>query len=536
MEALGPGDPRRMGAFRLLARLGGGGMGTVYLGRTSGGRNVAVKLIRDECAHNEEFRHRFRKEVDTARKVSGPWTPPVLDADTEGPQPWVATAYVPGPDLAQALRQFGPLPASTVRTLGAGLAEALASVHRLGLVHRDIKPSNVLLSLDGPHLIDFGIARALDGGATALTRSGHIMGSPAYMSPEQAAAKGVGPAGDVFSLGAVLATAATGRNPFGEGMDAMALLYRIRHEQPDLDGLPDTLRDVVTACLDKDPDRRPTPEQVRERLLPDPDATVRQGSWLPPALAESVARLATDLLDLDAPAAPDPPFTRPAPPPYPPTAAYPAAYSAAFPVPPRRPRRRAAALTASLVTALVTATAAWGVWSSGVLGDVVDTSSDAGGTSTPDTSPTTSEATSPPDTTATATATATATEPEPDRTADPSVVPDGFVGTWETKLTVDPTSDDATITMTLRHGRVGAVVGTMSLSSAQLICRYDLRLTVVESTRIAVTNAGVTGGSTDFCSGSPTGSDSEVLTLLSASTLQVGSGYETQRMTRQETS
>lgn len=283
MEALRPEDPPQVGAYRLLGRLGGGGMGTVFLGRTVGGRNVAVKLIRGEYTADEEFRRRFRQEVAAARRVNGRWTPPVLDADTEGGRPWVATAYVPGPDLAQAIKRFGPLPVDTVRTLGAGLAEGLLAVHGAGLVHRDLKPSNVLLSLDGPRMIDFGIARALDGTGAALTQTGTVIGSPGYMSPEQATGTVAGPPSDVFSLGAVLAATATGRAPFGEGPTAVAVMYRVLHEQPDLDGLPDALRDIVVACLNKDPAGRPTPQQIHAHMLPDPDATIPPRGWLPPA-------------------------------------------------------------------------------------------------------------------------------------------------------------------------------------------------------------------------------------------------------------
>ncbi|WP_263104046.1 serine/threonine-protein kinase, partial [Kitasatospora sp. DSM 101779] len=258
MEPLGAADPTRVGGYRLLRRLGAGGMGRVYLGRTAGGRTVAVKVVRGELADDPEFRARFRQEVAAARLVGGRWTAPVLDADTEGDQPWVASGYVAGPSLDAAVRRHGPLPVPAVHTLGAALAEALEQVHALGLVHRDVKPSNVLLALDGPRLIDFGIARALDA-ATALTRSGYVVGSPGYLSPEQAAGEPAGPAGDVFSLGAVLAFAATGTAPFGEGVSAAVLLYRVLHEEPDLAGITGPLHEAVRACLHKDAADRPTP-------------------------------------------------------------------------------------------------------------------------------------------------------------------------------------------------------------------------------------------------------------------------------------
>ncbi|MFF7591855.1 serine/threonine-protein kinase [Kitasatospora purpeofusca] len=302
MRALGSDDPRQVGAYRLLRRLGAGGMGRVYLGRTAGGRTVAVKVVRGELAEDAEFRARFRQEVAAARRVGGTWTAPVLDADTEGAHPWVATGYVAGPALGGAVREYGPLTDPAVRTLGAVLAQALEHVHGLGLVHRDVKPSNVLLTLDGPRLIDFGIARALDA-ATGLTQSGFVVGSPGFMSPEQANGRPVGPPGDVFSLGAVLAYAATGVHPFGEGVSAAVLLYRVVHEEPDLTGLaPGPLRSIVLDCLAKDPAVRPTPRRLRELLDPDGSAVGRLGQgggWLPPALAAAVGRSAVQLLDLE---------------------------------------------------------------------------------------------------------------------------------------------------------------------------------------------------------------------------------------------
>lgn len=313
MEPLGPEDPRQVGGYRLLRRLGAGGMGRVYLGRTAGGRTVAVKLVRTDLADDGEFRARFRQEIAAARRVGGAWTAPVLDADTEGDRPWVATGYVAGPALDAAVREAGPLPEHSVRALGSGLAEALAAVHATGLVHRDVKPSNVLLALDGPRLIDFGIARALDA-ATSLTRSGYVVGSPGYMSPEQAAGGEAGPASDLFSLGAVLAYAATGNPPFGDGVSAAVLLYRVLHEEPDLTGLPGgPLREAVEGCLAKDPDLRPTPAELRETLAGGEGAVrlLRDG-WLPAALSASVGRRAVELLDLEDEAAAAAPWPAPA--------------------------------------------------------------------------------------------------------------------------------------------------------------------------------------------------------------------------------
>ncbi|MGA5893783.1 protein kinase domain-containing protein [Streptomyces venetus] len=298
MRPLEADEPTVVGPYRLLGRLGAGGMGRVYLGRSAGGRTVAVKIVHPHFALDEEFRARFRREVEAARRVGGAWTAPVLDADPDAPVPWVATAYAAGPSLSAAVAEGGPLPAHTVRALGAGLAEALAAVHELGLVHRDVKPSNVLLTLDGPLLIDFGIARATDGTAS-LTSTGVSIGSPGYMSPEQILGKGVTGAADVFSLGAVLAYAATGEPPF-PGDSSAALLYKVVHEEPELGTLDGELRDLTAACLTKDPGARPAPAEVARRLAPDGAARLVAGGWLPGALVEQVSRSAVRLLNLEA--------------------------------------------------------------------------------------------------------------------------------------------------------------------------------------------------------------------------------------------
>ncbi|GAA2468726.1 serine/threonine-protein kinase [Streptomyces mauvecolor] len=298
LQPLEAGEPQTIGAYRLLGRLGAGGMGRVYLGRSAGGRTVAVKVVHPHFALDEQFRARFRHEVEAARRVGGDWTAPVLDADPEAPVPWVATGYVAGPSLTQAVMDRGPLPEHSVRVLGAGLAEALAAVHALGLVHRDVKPSNVLLTLDGPRLIDFGIARATDGTAS-LTATGVSIGSPGYMSPEQILGRGVTGAADVFSLGAVLAYAATGEPPF-PGDSSAALLYKVVHEPPELGaGLTGELRDAVGACLAKNPADRPAPAALAARLAPAGAAALVQGGWLPGPLVEEVSRSAVRLLDLE---------------------------------------------------------------------------------------------------------------------------------------------------------------------------------------------------------------------------------------------
>ncbi|MFF3066733.1 serine/threonine-protein kinase [Kitasatospora sp. NPDC057936] len=300
MQPLVAGDPSVVGSYRLLGRLGAGGMGCVYLGRTAGGRTVAVKVVRPELAADAEFRARFRREVAAARRVGGAWTAPVLDSDTESPEPWVATGYVAGPSLAEAVAQFGPLSEDGVRALAAGLAEALTAVHGLGLIHRDLKPSNVMLSPDGPVLIDFGIARAMDSLATsALTSTGVVVGSPGYMSPEQVQDQPLGPASDVFQLGAVLAFAATGASPFGAD-SAAALLYKVAHGDPELGGLQGELREVAEACLAKDPAARPTPRQVAARLSPGGAADLVAAGWLAAPLMAQIGRRTVELLNLDA--------------------------------------------------------------------------------------------------------------------------------------------------------------------------------------------------------------------------------------------
>ncbi|GGV76754.1 serine/threonine-protein kinase [Streptomyces massasporeus] len=298
MRPLDVDEPTVVGPYRLLGRLGSGGMGRVYLGRSAGGRTVAVKIVHPHFALDEEFRARFRREVEAARRVGGAWTAPVLDADPGARVPWVATAYAAGPSLSAAVTDGGPLPAHTVRALGAGLAEALAAVHELGLVHRDVKPSNVLLTLDGPLLIDFGIARATDGTAS-LTSTGVSIGSPGYMSPEQILGKGVTGAADVFSLGAVLAYAATGQQPF-PGDSSAALLYKVVHEEPELGLMDGELRGLTAECLAKDPAVRPAPAELARRLAPEGAARLVAGGWLPGTLVEQVSRSAVQLLNLEA--------------------------------------------------------------------------------------------------------------------------------------------------------------------------------------------------------------------------------------------
>ena len=254
MGELQAGDPRAAGPYRLLGRLGSGGMGQVFLGRSATGALVAVKVIRPDLAQEPGFRTRFAREVRAAANVSGRFTALVLDADTESATPWLATAYVAGPSLAEAVTSLGPLPVPAVLTLGAGLAQGLRAIHAADVVHRDLKPTNVLLASDGPRVIDFGISRF--GTASMLTAAGMVVGSPGFMSPEQAVGRAVGPASDVFSLGAVLAFAVTGTHPFGTGT-APVLMYRAVHDEPDLSLVPRALAPLVARCLAKDPGQRP---------------------------------------------------------------------------------------------------------------------------------------------------------------------------------------------------------------------------------------------------------------------------------------
>ncbi|NEV88572.1 PQQ-binding-like beta-propeller repeat protein [Streptomyces tendae] len=302
METLQPDDPRELGSYRLLRRLGAGGMGRVYLARSPGGRTVAVKVVRPDLAADHDFRERFRHEVEIAKAVSGRFTAPVADADPDAPLPWLATSYVLGPDLTDVVAAHGALPERTVRALAAGLAAALRDIHAAGLVHRDLKPSNVLLAADGPRLIDFGIARAVDG--SRMTQTGVVVGSPGYMSPEQATGKDVGVAGDVFSLGSVLAFAATGRSAFGDGTTSHAgMLYQVVHGEPDLTDVPPSLLGLVRACLMKDPAQRPAPGEIVAALAGQGiDAALHD--WLPSAVASTIATHAAGILDLEAPGTP----------------------------------------------------------------------------------------------------------------------------------------------------------------------------------------------------------------------------------------
>jgi serine/threonine protein kinase len=287
MEPLSANDPRMIGEFRLHARLGAGGMGQVYLGFSPAGRPVAIKIIHSQFAADPEFLRRFSHEVTAARAVGGMYTAPVVDSSVTDRSPWLATAYVPGPPLAAVVARHGALPEAAVWRLAAGLAEALRAVHAAGLVHRDLKPANVLLADDGPHVIDFGISRPVHG--TQLTSAGMVIGTPGYMSPEQAKTGPAGPASDIFSLGCVLAYAATGRPPF-EGDNPASVLYKIVTAEPDLSAVPPKLRQVIEACLKKDPAQRPGPAQVIAMIgALGPETQASLGSFWPGEVARVIA-------------------------------------------------------------------------------------------------------------------------------------------------------------------------------------------------------------------------------------------------------
>ncbi|MFE3164286.1 serine/threonine-protein kinase [Streptomyces sp. NPDC059224] len=545
MQPLAGDEPTVVGPYRLLGRLGSGGMGRVYLGRSAGGRSVAVKIVHPHFALDEEFRARFRREVDAARRVGGAWTAPVLDADPDAPVPWVATAYAAGPSLTAAVTDGGPLPARTVRALGAGLAEALAAVHELGLVHRDVKPSNVLLTLDGPLLIDFGIARATDGTAS-LTSSGVSIGSPGYMSPEQILGKGVTGAADVFSFGAVLAYAANGAPPF-PGDSSAALLYKVVHEEPELGSLSGELREVAEACLVKEAGARPAPGEVARRLAPDGAARLMAGGWLPGGLVERVSRSAVEVLNLEvteaavpalgpaqfsapsaddtaAPAATGAAADVPAgvpvtagvfgPPPAVPPAAVP---SAAVPeprdaVPPGkvsvslaatavpageggRGRRVSCTVALAVAGALAVVTVGAGVLLKPYLGDGGGRDSDNGAAATPPSRSASSSASS-------SSSSSSSSPPSP---SGGGPIPAAYLGTWEGPATaLDGNLPVGTFRVTVQQAKTGAELGRLRQTD-QLggVCTDLLTLKSVTADKLVATSKGVEGNH-DGCDPDPT--------------------------------
>ncbi len=298
VEPLADYDPRQVGGFRLQARLGAGGMGRVYLGYSPGGRPVAVKVVHPDLARDPEFMQRFRREVAAAQAVSDAYTAAVVGAGPDDSPPWLATTFVPGPSLADLVTRSGPLPEHAVWRLAGGLAEALQAIHAHGLIHRDLKPGNILIAADGPRVIDFGISRTTEG--TVVTATHTTIGTPAYMSPEQAQGHPVGPASDVFSLGSVLAFAAGGVAPFGSsGTEMFAIAYRVVNGEPDLSRVPASLHPLISACLEKDSAVRPTvgqlihgvaagapayPDVTPGRFWPDQVAAVLESSAFTPVL------------------------------------------------------------------------------------------------------------------------------------------------------------------------------------------------------------------------------------------------------------
>ncbi|PKV86564.1 serine/threonine-protein kinase [Streptomyces sp. TLI_146] len=559
MEKLGAGDPQRIGAYRILARLGAGGMGHVYLARSDRGRTVAVKLVRQELAEREEFRGRFRQEVQAARRVGGQWTAPVLDADTDAPIPWVATGYVAGPSLHTVVSggNHGPLPEHSVRVLARGLTHALQDIHTAGLIHRDLKPSNVLITIDGPRVIDFGIARALetvtDGG---LTRTGALVGSPGFMAPEQVRGDRITPACDVFCLGSVLAYAASGKLPFG-GSDSgvHALMFRIAQEPPDLDGVPEALRELVRDCLHKAPEDRPPLTAILERLGPEDASTA---PWLPGPLIAELGRHAVQLLEVENPdggtaqtpvpaPAPTPPpmpvlppsgpaptptaispngsgsglarpgYAAPAPPPpwanggqpapahsYPPPqqpVGYgyphpnPALYGYGPPLPPEEPPRRNAKSTIALVAvALVVAIGAGGAvyaYMNDPLEKKDDKAASPSASKEPSTTPSSSDSKSP------------SASPG---TSAPGDIPQQYVGAWSG--TIDNASGHNNRHLVIRPGKVGDQVMTLTADGpldggSTYHCVFRASLTATPPTPDAPLHLGpstVESGPTASCS------------------------------------
>ncbi|MBF6330440.1 serine/threonine-protein kinase [Nocardia transvalensis] len=295
---LAPGDPSRIGRYRVLGQLGAGGMGRVLLGVGPDGRLVAIKQVHPHLVEETDFLPRFRREVQTSARVSGAFTAAVVDSDVDSESPWLASVFVPGLPLDRAVELSGPLAPGQIRTLAVGLAAALQAIHGVGLIHRDLKPANVILADDGPRVIDFGIARAVDE-RSDLTHTGSIIGSPAFMSPEQAQSEPLTPASDIFSLGAVLAMAALGKSPFAGGSMPLTL-YNIVHTEPDLSGLPPEIRELVEPCLHKDPHARPTPEQILDFVGPLPPRPRPWSAAIHSAIAEQSRELAALVSDPEA--------------------------------------------------------------------------------------------------------------------------------------------------------------------------------------------------------------------------------------------
>lgn len=286
MLRLGGDDPQRLGPYRLKAVIGDGGMGRVYLGSSPAGRAVAVKVIGPGLTERPGYRERFAREARAAMSVSGLYTASVVDADTAGPHPYIATEFVPAPSLAEAVSSAGALPAATVFALAGGLAEALTAIHRAGLVHRDVKPQNILLAPDGPVVIDFGIAMGDEAG---LTTVGMMVGTPGYMAPEVLRGQSPSPVSDVFSLACVLVYASRGSGPYGKG-DPLAIAHRTADSEPDLAGVPDEVKALVKPMLQRDPLRRPSPAQLLQHVSLSSSVILHDGMWLPDGVRNLLSR------------------------------------------------------------------------------------------------------------------------------------------------------------------------------------------------------------------------------------------------------
>nr|WP_240981921.1 MULTISPECIES: serine/threonine-protein kinase [unclassified Streptomyces] len=462
-------DPVAIGPFRLIGRLGVGGMGRVFLARSAGGRTVAVKVVHAELAAQEEFRRRFAREVEALERVGGTGTAPVLGSDTAAASPWVAIGYVPGPSLRTVVGdEYGPLPSATVRALGSGLGRALDHIHRAGLVHRDLKPSNVLLTVDGPQIIDFGIARAVDtvtdGG---LTSTGAVVGSPGFMSPEQVRGEKLGPASDVFCLGSVLAYAATGRSPFGTSDSGVhALMFRIAHDDPDLTDVAPELTGLIRACLAKDPARRPTAAEIAETLpVADP--------WLPADVLARLGRHAARLLEAEsadgARASEHAPEHTPEHAPERTAAGAAAGDRTPAPAAPEaesvrpRPRSRRRVLTAALAAAAVAAAAGVGyaLWPLG-----------GPGSATPDDKGTTASS-------------ATSAQPG-------GAVPAAFLGAWEGILRGTEEHPRETVRIELVQGAVGTKTAVYTHVGDGRLCMGRSRLVSADEDKVVLGESDVT--------------------------------------------
>ncbi|WP_329240567.1 serine/threonine protein kinase [Actinoallomurus sp. NBC_01490] len=457
-EDLQPGDPRRLGGYRLLSRLGRGGMGTVYLGENDDGGQAAIKVINQELASDTAFAERFRQEVRAARRVRRFCTAPVLDAEIDRPPYYVVTEFITGPTLQDAVESEGPLRGSDLEGLAVGMATALSAIHDAGLVHRDLKPTNVLLSSFGPRVIDFGIARALDS-RTAVTRTGQLVGTPAYLAPELITGGEVTPVADVFSWGCVLAFAGTGRDPFN-GRTLPEILHRVVYEPPDLDGLDPSLRGIVEASLAKDPKARPGVPELLTRLTghspdtPDPSTHPPDPSTNPPGPSTSGRQQSPTITMHGQPVVrphrmPHVPFPPPPPP------------------PPPRPRKRFPCLVIGLlaivaVPAVVIVAVTMLVPDSGSSADR-SSSRKSGATASPGTSG-----------------------------RGRGDVPAKFLGKWHGSVDQeDSLNSPYPVVLTLTQGRVGTVVGRSSYPT--LRCGGELKLTKASTGRLMVEEHITTG-------------------------------------------